>query len=94
MSIDLMPTERNSEIRQNVRIITTTIRGTQPLDRGLGLDGGLVDAAGSRGNALLAADIITALPAAEPRINVTRVGFAGEAVDGSYEPTIEYEVLD
>lgn len=92
MSFDIIPESTQAEIAQNVRVITTTRRGTQPLDRDLGINGEYLDAAGSRGQALLAADIIDALPQQEPRINVRAVEFEGDAAAAEYSPVIEYEV--
>lgn len=92
MSINLMPSSTDEEIAQNVRIISSTPRGSQPLDRDLGIQANLLDASGDRGQALLAAAIIDTLPQQEPRITVKGVTFTGDATSGEYTPAIDYEV--
>lgn len=93
MSYEIQPADTGQEIAQNVRVITTTRRGTQPLDRELGIDGRYIDAAGTRGRALLAADILDTLPRQEPRVGVKSVDFTGQPDAGEYSPVIDYEVL-
>lgn len=92
MSLTLHPATTNVEIDQNVRVISRTVRGTQPLDRDLGIDGRYLDAAGTRGEALMAAALIDTLPDQEPRIEVKRVRFEGNRSSANYVPVVEYEV--
>jgi len=93
MSLDFAPATESAEISQNVRIIMATVRGSQPLNRSLGIDGGIVDAPGTRGRALLTSALIEQLPRQEPRIDVKSVNWSGDFGSGEYEPRIEYEVI-
>lgn len=95
MNIDLAPKTTAAEIEQNVQAITSIMRGTQPLDRSLGLDPELVDMPGKRGMALLQAEIIDKLPQQEPRITVKKVAFdESDVITGQYKSAITYEVTD
>ncbi|MCE5315156.1 MAG: hypothetical protein ABFD49_11120 [Armatimonadota bacterium] len=92
MTLNLQPATINDEIAQNVRVISRTRRGSQPLDRQLGINGELVDTAGTRGQALYAAAVIDTLPQQEPRVVIKQVRFDGDAAAAQYSPVIEYEV--
>lgn len=94
MSIDLSLNTTAEEIAQNVRIITTTQKGSQPFNRGLGLSSSAVDMPSARGMALLQAEIINELPRQEPRVNVKSVQFSGDLLCGEFEPVIDYEVVN
>lgn len=94
MSIKIIPESTTVEIAQNVNTILGTTRGTCPLNRGLGIDAAIVDMPAARGMALLSADIIDALPQQEPRINIKKVAFSGDAIDGKFLPKVEYEVIE
>lgn len=91
MGFNYSPDE-TEEIAQNVDVICRTMKGTQPMDRNLGIDSRFLDAAGTRGQALLSAAIIDDLPEQEPRVVVKQVSFNGSVETGQYEPVIEYEV--
>ncbi len=93
MSFNFVPNTTAEEIEQNVKVISRVVRGTQPLNRALGLDPEILDMPGQRGMALLQAEIIDQLPQQEPRINVKKVSFTGDAAAAQYEPVIEYEVV-
>jgi phage baseplate assembly protein W len=93
MRIEIVPESERAEIDQNVRVICATMRGTQPLDRLLGIDPEILDMPGSRGQALLSAELVDALPAQEPRVRVTGVRFEGDPASGAYEPVISYEAV-
>jgi len=92
MTLNLQPETTTEEIAQNVRVISRTRRGSQPLDRQLGISAEIVDMAGTRGQALYAAAVIDALPQQEPRVTVKRVTFEGDAAAAQYAPVIQYEV--
>lgn len=79
-----------------MRVILGTRRGTQVLDRDLGISGEYVDAPTNRGRALLSADILDALPEQEPRVNVRSVRFADSiagVLEGASAPVVDYEVV-
>lgn len=92
MNINLMPDNTQAEIAQNVAVIIGTRRGTQPLDRDLGIDGKWLDEASVRGRALLSATIISDLPQQERRITVNSVTFGADDGSGISEPIIEYAI--
>lgn len=90
--LNVQPETTNEEIAQNVRVICRTRRGSQPLNRELGISAEIVDAAGTRGQALYAAAVIDALPQQEPRVTVKQVRFSGHPAAAEYAPVVEYEV--
>lgn len=94
MRIDIKPETTLAEIDQNVRTILATRKGTQPLDRDLGLDAQYLDQPGTRGQALMSAAVMDALPAQEPRVDVKQVRFTGDPERADYQPIIDYEVIE
>jgi phage baseplate assembly protein W len=93
MGVEFQPETVEVEIAQNVRVILATVRGTQPLDRQLGIAAELVDAPVTRARALLVAEITDALPRQEPRIDVTRVTLSADASGSVVTPGVEYRVI-
>lgn len=87
-SIELAPATVEAEIDRNVGLALRTVAGTLPMARGLGL-GVSLDAPISRAGALLAADLVTKLPAMEARLDVTAVDASADA-SGQLVPHVTY----
>jgi phage baseplate assembly protein W len=92
--IDLMPATTASEIAQNLRMITNTPVGSIPLDRGFGIDRGMVDQPGTRSQALLNAEVIDTVPRLEPRVTINKVTMSGDSASGQYTPNIDYTITE
>ncbi|MBB3132129.1 hypothetical protein FHS19_006856 [Paenibacillus rhizosphaerae] len=60
-------------VKQNIRLICTTVIGTCPLDRALGVDPVVIDQALPAAGALLQVNIQSAIEEFEPRATVTDI---------------------
>ena len=75
--IDFMPDDTVSEVLQNVITICTTVKGTVPLDRELGVNPVIIDEPVNVAKAKISSEIIEAVRKYEPRARVTEVSFEG-----------------
>ena len=92
-AIDFAPETQLQEILQNVRYICSTIKGSVPLDRELGVSSGLVDLPVSTVRAMVSAEYIDAVRRFEPRAEVVSVKFRDKG-DGQVLPVISIRVKD
>ena len=91
-NIDFAPSTEYEEILQNVKTICTTIKGTVPLDREFGIDGGIVDIPANIAKAQISAKIIEAVRLYEPRANVVKVTFR-ESDSQEVLPVVSIRIL-
>lgn len=92
-AIDFAPETQLQEILQNVRYICSTIKGSVPLDRELGVSSGLVDLPVSTVRAMVSAEYIDAVRRFEPRAEVVSVKFRDKG-DGQVLPVISIKVKE
>lgn len=83
-----------NEIAQNIRTILTTIRGTVPLDRGLGMDITALDTPIEWAKAQLTAQVYDVLQEYEPRAEVLEVDFKEEGRGGKLIPIVKYRLKE
>lgn len=79
------------EIVQNVRIILSTMQGTAPLARNLGLDPTIIDEPIQVAKARLTSEIISVLSEHEPRVIVMEVSFREDHLSGKLVPIVHIE---
>ena len=95
--INMFPQTRIEEIIQNVRMLLTTVKGTVPLDRELGLTNSFIDDPMPRGMRRFAIFVVETIQEYEPRVEVTEVDFAPRpdaAMDGQLYPRVKVRILD
>lgn len=88
--INLKPASELEEILQNVRTIVTTIKGTVPLDRELGISANILDAPINQQSRLVG-EIAEAIERFEPRARLRRIEFTGNE-NGELNPTLTLEI--
>ena len=87
-----MPASELEEIYQNVRTIVTTVKGTVPLDRELGISANILDAPMNQQSRLIA-EVAEAIEKFEPRARLRRIEFTGNE-NGELNPTLTLEIRD
>jgi len=95
--INMFPRSVHEEIVQNVRMLLSTIQGTVPLDRELGLTNNFIDDPSPRGMMRFAIFALETIQDYEPRVEVTEVDFAPHpdaALDGRLYPRVKVRILD
>lgn len=93
-AVNFAPATTIEEILQNVRTILTTPVYSVPLDRTFGVNAELLDLPRPVARAKLAAEIVQAIQKFEPRVEVTRVSFAGDAISGKLQPTVRLRLKE
>ncbi len=88
VAVNFAPATEDEEIIQNVKTILATPVYSVPLDRAFGLDAELVDLPIPVVKAKLSAKIVPTIQKFEPRVEVTRVSFTGDAIAGRLQPTV------
>lgn len=78
ITVDFSPPDLLSEVTQNLRTIITTPKGSVPMFRDFGLDGGIVDLPVNSALAKIQSDIIMAVKKFEPRVKLTAINFEGD----------------
>ncbi|MGG1442164.1 GPW/gp25 family protein [Brevibacillus laterosporus] len=78
------------EIKQNLRTICSTFKGSVPLDRGFGITPSLVDYPIEISKAHTTADIMAAIQKYEPRVKVTRITFTQDHTSSRLIPHIRF----
>lgn len=68
-------------IKQNIQVICSTIAGTVPLDRGLGVSGDIADRPYPVAQALSVNELLAAIADFEPRAEVISIDFESNAED-------------
>ena len=95
--INMFPKTALEEIIQNVRMILSTVRGTVPLDRNLGLDATFVDAPIMRAMMTFAVYATETIQDYEPRVAVEEIEWLPRpdaALDGRLYPGVKVRILD
>ena len=80
------------EILQNVRTLLCTIKGSVPLDRVLGISADPLDKPINQAQTLIRVDIIETLRKYEPRVEVRRITFDGEGINGTLIPKVTVRI--
>lgn len=93
-AIVILPADEIEEIAQNVRTILLTPKFSVPLDRGFGIDGGLIDLPMSVAKVRLTANIVEAVNKFEPRVKVKKINFSGDSVDGVVVSSVIVELVE
>jgi len=97
VDINLFPSSIVEEILQNVSVLLTTIIGSVPLDRNLGLNATFIDEPTPRAMANLHIFAHQTIQRYEPRVEVTEVDFLPHpdaALDGRLYPRAVVRILD
>ena len=95
--INMFPRSTIEEIVQNVSILLSTVVGSVPLDRNLGLDATFIDEPQPRGMMQLRIFAIETIQEYEPRVEVSEVDFVPNpdaALDGRLYPRMVVRILD
>lgn len=93
-AVNFAPATTAEEIFQNVRIILATPVYSVPLDRSFGVNAELLDLPMPVSRAKLSAEIVQAIQKFEPRVEVTRVSFTGEPINGKLQPTVRLRLKE
>lgn len=93
-AVNFAPASTAEEILQNVRTILATPVYSVPLDRAFGVNAELLDLPLPVAKAKLTAEIVQAIQKSEPRVEVTRVSFTGEAIAGRLQPTVRLRLKE
>ena len=95
--LNMFPETNVEEILQNITVIITTVRGTVPLDRDLGLDVTFIDEPSPRAKIKASIHLLETIQDYEPRVEVTDVDFIpkpNDALDGRFYPKVTVRILD
>ena len=90
--INFAPSNTVEEILQNVKIIVTTLKGTVPLDRTLGIDPKIIDSPIDIIKIKLGSSVIEAINKYEPRAKVKNIFFNSNGLDGLVIAKIEVSI--
>lgn len=92
--VNFAPSTLQDEVAQNIRTIVTTILGSVPGSRGIGIDWSVVDDPVPVARARLSGLIISAILEQEPRATVTEVTFSNPNVDEPFKllPIIKFVI--
>ena len=92
-AINFNPTSEADRIAQNVANILTTVKGTSPLNRGLGIDGGLIHSPTPAAIQMLKSSVIEAISRDEPRVEVLSVQVSqSNTLTGTLNPTVRIKI--
>ena len=94
VTVNFAPATTTEEIWQNVRTVLATPVYSVPLDRAFGVNEELLDLPMPVSQARLAAEIVQALQQFEPRVEVTKVTFTGDALTGKLRPTVRLRLRE
>ena len=95
--VNLFPKTVIEEILQNVSVLLTTVAGSVPLDRNLGLNATLIDKPAQRAMMKLAIFALETVQDYEPRVEVMEVDFTpsnDDAMEGLFYPRMVVRILD
>ena len=95
--VTLFPRNTVEEVIQNVSILLTTVVGSVPLDRNLGLSATFIDDKAQRAMAKLTIFALETIQEYEPRVEVTEVDFVPRpdaTTDGRFYPRVRVRILD
>lgn len=80
-------------IKQNIRLICTTVVGTCPLDRSLGVDPVFIDRSLPAAQALIQVNILRAIQEQEPRVTVTDITMITDG-DSKWIPIVKFVLTE
>lgn len=83
-----------TEIMQNVRTIVSTTMGTVPLEREFGIDTGALDNPLPVTRVRMTGRIIEAIQLYEPRVEVTKVNYQVDALEGRLIPIVKIRLKE
>ena len=95
--VNLFPANKLEEILQNVAVLITTVQGTVPLDRRIGVPITFIDEPLQAGMIELTAFLLHAIPEYEPRVIVQEIDFVQDvdaALDGKLIPSVKVVIPD
>lgn len=95
--INLFPKTIIEEILQNVSVLLTTVVGSVPLDRNLGINATFIDEPSQRAMMKLSIFALETVQDYEPRVEVMEVDFApnpDDALGGLFYPRMVVRILD
>ena len=95
--INMFPQSAFEEIIQNVRIILSTVQGTVPLDRNLGLSATFIEEPVQRAMMTFVVFATETIQDYEPRVVVEEIEWVqrpDEAMDGRLYPRVKVRILD
>jgi phage baseplate assembly protein W len=92
--IILMPQDELEEIKQNLRMIITTPKGSVPFDRRFGIDLLALDAPMTGLKASITRDIVEAVAEYEPRVEDVEIGFVPNNETGKVEISMKFKLRD
>ena len=95
--INLFPRSVVEEIIQNVSVLLSTVVGSVPLDRNLGLNATFIDEPQARGMMQLRVFARETIQDYEPRVEVSEIDFVvnpSEALNGRLYPRVVVRILD
>ena len=96
-AINLFPQTIVEEILQNVAVLITTVIGTVPLDRRLGVPITFIDEPQPRGMMKLTIFMLETIQTYEPRVQVQEIDFVPNpeaALDGKLYPRVKVVIPD
>ena len=95
--VTLFPQTVIEEILQNVSVLLTTVVGSVPLDRNLGIKANFIDEPAQRAKMRLSIFALETIQDYEPRVEVLEVGFvqrSDDALDGRFYPRMVVRIHD
>lgn len=90
--INFMPENIIQEVLQNVLTICTTVKGSVPLDRDLGVSAVMIDEPVNVVRARISSEIIEAVRKYEPRARISEVNFSGD-MNGKIIPHVKVRIV-
>lgn len=96
-TINLFPETLVEEVVQNIQTLLSTVVGSVPLDRELGLEVAFIDDPEPRGMMRLSIFALETIQEYEPRVEVKSVDFVplpDEAFDGKMYPKVTVRIRD
>ena len=91
-SINFAPSSEVEEVLQNVYTICSTVKGSVPMERGLGIDGKVIDEPIPKFRGEYIQEVVRSVREYEPRARVSRVEFSGDS-DGKVCPKVYVKLL-
>jgi len=95
--INFSPSTVVEEVRQNIAMLLTTVAGSVPLDRKLGIDTSFIDAPALRAMMKARIFILETIQDYEPRVEVKNIDFvadADSAADGKMKAKVKVRIYD
>ncbi len=87
--MNLFTTNEQEQIKRNVELILSTVKGSVPLNRDFGLDISFVDMPTAKVAALARKQIYEQVKKYEPRATIKSISFKIDEIDGIVKPKVE-----